>query len=179
MKNTTKIFIVFLVLTAVLAGVFFVKSSKKPQNPLDSMKNIFNQASVPPPAAQDIRPAKPIEIGQPTLMDKLKQIISPKDISEETAPMQLFGQVKDRKILSAFFPICPAWVKEKGLEPEVVLWFHVLPKGAVREDISISRSSGYKELDELAIKALKEWAFYPDEEGQGQWGQVNFRFRRN
>ncbi|OGS27596.1 MAG: hypothetical protein A2297_03545 [Elusimicrobia bacterium RIFOXYB2_FULL_48_7] len=178
MKSAAKTFFIFAALAVVISGILLIKnpSNKETQNPLDSMKNMVNQGA-PGAARPDIRPATPAEVGRPTLLDKLKQLTKPKEKNQENAPMQLFGPVKDRKILSAFFPVTPQWVNEKGLESEVVLWFHVLPKGTIKDDISVSRSSGYKDLDDLAIRALKDWAFYPAQDMQEQYGQVNFKFK--
>ncbi len=71
------------------------------------------------------------------------------------------GEVKDREILHRENPAVPRWLEEKGVEAEVVIRFVVNPDGEVGDKIFVEKTSGYAELDRLAIEALKKFIFAP------------------
>jgi TonB family protein len=71
------------------------------------------------------------------------------------------GEVKDREILHRENPPVPRWLEEKGVEAEVVIRFVVNPDGEVGDKIFVEKTSGYAELDRLAIEALKKFMFAP------------------
>ncbi len=71
------------------------------------------------------------------------------------------GEVKNRAILHREFPQLPRWLEEKGIEAEVVIRFVVDPDGEVGDKIFVEKTSGYAELDRLAIAALKKFVFAP------------------
>lgn len=77
-------------------------------------------------------------------------------------------------------PKYPEWMKEKGIERDVVVMFRVSPSGYVKDDMSVELTSGYTELDKLVMSTLKQWVFEPLPKNvmqENQWGIVTFRFR--
>lgn len=92
--------------------------------------------------------------------------------------VEISGPLARRKIISAVMPQYPEWAKAQGVQAETVIRFFVSREGEVRERVYIERTSGYKELDDLSIAALKKWIFAPlSGEEADQWGIVTFRFR--
>ncbi|NTV51864.1 MAG: TonB family protein [Candidatus Firestonebacteria bacterium] len=71
------------------------------------------------------------------------------------------GEVKNREILHREAPVMPRWLEEKGVEVEVVISFVVNPDGEVGDRLYVEKTSGYAELDRLAIDALKKYEFSP------------------
>ncbi|MCK5242174.1 energy transducer TonB [bacterium] len=71
------------------------------------------------------------------------------------------GEVKNREILHREFPRVPRWLEEKGIEAKVVIRFVVNPDGEVGDKVFVEKTSGYAELDRLAIAALKKFIFAP------------------
>lgn len=73
----------------------------------------------------------------------------------------------------------PEWAKEKGLVAKVVLRFKVMPSGTVDSQIIVKRTSGYRKLDELAIRAMRNYLFEPLPPGtpqRPQWGEIALTF---
>jgi TonB family protein len=71
------------------------------------------------------------------------------------------GEVKDREILHREQVQAPRWLEEKGIEAEVVIGFVVNPDGEVGDKVFVQKTSGYAELDRLAVSALKKFVFAP------------------
>ncbi len=71
------------------------------------------------------------------------------------------GEVEGRELLHREYPEIPRWLEEKGVEAEVVLRFVVNPDGEVGDRIIVQKTSGYAELDRLAVAALKKFIFAP------------------
>jgi TonB family protein len=71
------------------------------------------------------------------------------------------GEVKGREILHREAPVVPRWLEEKGVEVEVVISFVVNPDGEVGDRLYVEKTSGYAELDRLAIDAIKKYEFAP------------------
>jgi len=73
----------------------------------------------------------------------------------------------------------PEWAKEKGLVAKVKLRFKVLPNGSVDSTIIVRSTSGWRQLDELAIKSMRNYLFEPLPAGSTQvpqWGEMTFSF---
>jgi TonB family protein len=71
------------------------------------------------------------------------------------------GEVAKRERLHQVKPIVPRWVEEKGIQAEVVIRFVVDPDGEVGGKMFVEKTSGYAELDRLAMEALKKYVFAP------------------
>jgi len=93
----------------------------------------------------------------------------------KSSPMELTGEVANRKILTKVKPTYPEKARREGWEGVVVLKFWVTPEGAVK-DIQLLRSSGYPELDNAAKSALSQWKFAAKDVAQDEWGQLTVRF---
>jgi TonB family protein len=73
----------------------------------------------------------------------------------------------------------PDWAKEQGIVAKVVLRFKVLPNGSVDSQIIVRRTSGWRQLDELAIKSMRNYLFEPLLPGSPQipqWGEIALSF---
>lgn len=84
-----------------------------------------------------------------------------------------------RKVTFSTKPEMPRWAEEQGIVAKVRLWFQVLPDGSVDPQIVVKRTSGYRELDQLAIKAMRQWEFEPLPPGspaQKQPGEIEMSF---
>ena len=74
----------------------------------------------------------------------------------------------------------PDWAKEQGIDAKVVLRFKVNPDGTVDSQIIVPRTSGWRQLDELAIRSLRNYLFEPLPAGAPrvpQWGELTFHFK--
>ncbi|MCD4814481.1 energy transducer TonB [bacterium] len=71
------------------------------------------------------------------------------------------GAAAKRQIIHEEQPRVPRWLEEKGIEAKVVIRFVVNPDGEVGDKIFVEKTSGYAELDRLAINALKKYIFVP------------------
>lgn len=89
------------------------------------------------------------------------------------------GPLAQRGVKTRIIPDYPEWAREKNIEGKVTLGIIVTPCGNVKEDIKIIQKSGFKELDDLAIKSMKKWVFeqlpnYIKQEDQ--YGTISFKF---
>ena len=74
----------------------------------------------------------------------------------------------------------PDWAKEQGIDAKVTLMFKVLSSGAVDTQIVVKRTAGWRQLDELAIKSLRNFQFEPlppSAPQVAQWGELTFHFK--
>lgn len=74
----------------------------------------------------------------------------------------------------------PDWAKEQGIDAKVVLRFKVNPDGTVDSQMMVSRTSGWRQLDELATRSLRNYIFEPLAAGTpqvAQWGELTFHFK--
>lgn len=91
------------------------------------------------------------------------------------------GSVGDRRVLRRVLPHCPDWVSQRGLELSVQLKFQVLDDGTIKRGVVIKRTSGFPDIDRLALEALRKWKYQPIHNGVGMsspdvWGIVSFKF---
>ncbi|MFA6028734.1 MAG: TonB family protein [Elusimicrobiota bacterium] len=89
----------------------------------------------------------------------------------------LEGPVGNRRLAHREVPACPDWVSERGLDLVVQIRFQVLEDGTVQRAMAVRRTSGFPELDRVALDALGRWRF---EAVRGSapdtWGVVTFHF---
>jgi TonB family protein len=90
---------------------------------------------------------------------------------------KIFGALQNRAISEKYLPRYPRWAEEQGLECNVTIHFFVFPDGTVKNNLYVEQSSGYAEMDNLAMKALKEFKFAPIAGGEEQEGGIIFYFR--
>ncbi|MBI3548652.1 MAG: TonB family protein [Elusimicrobia bacterium] len=91
------------------------------------------------------------------------------------------GPAGSRRVLKRVIPPCPDWVSQRGLDLKVQLRFRVLDDGSVKDGILVQRTSGFPDLDKLAIDALRKWRFDPYHPKPGEkvpeiWGVVKLHF---
>jgi TonB family protein len=93
----------------------------------------------------------------------------------------VFGEIKHRKILRMKMPKYPAWAEEQGIEASTTIRVGVLADGSVDEtSVYVESTSGYPELDNLAIAAAKQFIFAslpPNKSQVVQYGSVRFAFQ--
>ena len=88
------------------------------------------------------------------------------------------GPLNNRPILHRVIPQYPAWAEEQGIIGSVRIWFTVTPEGEVRSNMRVTKTTGYPDLDKLALDALKEWRFatFNTSDDSSQWGIITFTF---
>ncbi len=98
---------------------------------------------------------------------------------KQKGPFSLEGPLKYRKILKMELPPYPRWAEEKGIEASVSIRLWVDSKGKVKENMYLEKTSGYSELDHVAMEALQQFVFVPipsDQAQDDEWGVATFRF---
>jgi TonB family protein len=91
---------------------------------------------------------------------------------------EIAGPLNNRPILHKVIPPYPAWAEEQGIIGSVRIWFTVTSDGHVRSNMRVTKTTGYPDLDKLALDALKEWTFAVTNTGDdtSQWGIITFTF---
>ncbi|MBN1700174.1 MAG: TonB family protein [Spirochaetales bacterium] len=65
---------------------------------------------------------------------------------------------QNRKPVSTAKPVLPDWVSEQGLHLTVVISFILTPEG-ILTGFKVKKSSGYPEVDNAVIDALRRWKY--------------------
>ncbi len=91
---------------------------------------------------------------------------------------EIAGPLNNRTIVRKVIPQYPAWAEEQGIIGSVRIWFMVTGDGQVRSNMRLTKTTGYPELDKLALDALRQWRFASFSSGDeaGQWGIITFTF---
>lgn len=99
-------------------------------------------------------------------------------ITERKKTAMIEGPLKGRRVVHYEIPKFPSWLQAQGvLEAVVRIRFTVSPSGDVLEETRLVQTSGYGDLDRLAIDSLSHWRFQAiSEESGNQWGIITFRF---
>ena len=93
--------------------------------------------------------------------------------------ISLAGPIAGRQIMTKVLPKYPAWCLQKGISGVVKVRIWVEASGSVREGTLVEISSGYPDLDQAVVNALKKWRFAPLPKNvvqETQWGIITFRF---
>jgi protein TonB len=125
--------------------------------------------------AKILKKEKPIEFKE----SKEEMKISLNENQGKNIKIAVTGPISQRKILKKVLPQYPHWAIEKGICGYLVLKIWVSPEGKVEDNVEVIETSGYPELDNLAIKVIKEWTFEPlaeNEKKEIEWGIIKFRF---
>jgi TonB family protein len=114
-------------------------------------------------------------------IEVLKANPSEKDAwGKKQSPFSMEGPLKYRKIKNIQMPPYPRWAEERGLEATVSYRIWVDPKGRVKDNMYLEKTSGFSELDALAKDALMKFVFVtlPDDGSpqEDEWGVATFRF---
>ncbi len=89
------------------------------------------------------------------------------------------GPISQRPINRKVVPKYPRWALDRRISGTVVVRIWVLPNGQVKGTPTVETSSGYPDLDQVVVEALRGWEFAPLGPGvkaEDQWGVVTFRF---
>ncbi|MBI5622287.1 MAG: TonB family protein [Elusimicrobia bacterium] len=100
--------------------------------------------------------------------------------TEGSISWSIDGPIGSRRLLKRSLPVSPEWVSQRGLDLTVQVKFQVLEDGSVKRGAIIKVTSGFPELDRLALDAIKLWRFEAvpkaDSAAPQTWGVVTFRF---
>lgn len=100
-------------------------------------------------------------------------------VDNQNTQISLAGPIAGRDILKKILPQYPAWCLQRGISGVVRIRIWVEPGGSVREGIVVDASSGYPDLDQAVVNAIKTWRFAPLPASvvqELQWGVITFRF---
>jgi TonB family protein len=89
------------------------------------------------------------------------------------------GPVSQREITRRLVPRYPKWALERRVSGTVVVRIWVQPNGQVKGAPTVESSSGYLNLDQVVVDALRGWEFAalgPGVKTEDQWGVVTFKF---
>jgi TonB family protein len=103
----------------------------------------------------------------------------PRRAPVQPRPMFLItGPLANRAVTHREIPAYPDWARAKGIEANVALQFTVTPEGQVKDNILVVRTSGYPQMDEIAVNALKKWTFaaLPQDKWRDEVGTITFNF---
>lgn len=87
------------------------------------------------------------------------------------------GQLSGRNIMRKTAPSYPRWAEEQGIQAQVAIDFTVRSDGSVKDNLMVSRTSGYPELDDLAKEALATFMFAPISGSDDQTGTAVFVYK--
>ncbi len=76
-------------------------------------------------------------------------------------------------------PDYPAQAQDRGMQGQVILKVHVLASGHA-DNVTVAKSSGFRILDDAAVKAVLAWSFDPAKRGQTPidgWVKVPLNFK--
>lgn len=118
-----------------------------------------------------------IEVQPEINVQPTKPVVAPPPVASKAPvnPLQLEGEVANRPIVKKILPKYPKRARRMGWEGTVVLSFSVDENGNVY-DIQVIHSSGYPDLDQAAISALRQWKFAPKPGKPEEKGRLTVRF---
>jgi TonB family protein len=89
------------------------------------------------------------------------------------------GPISQREISKKVIPRYPRWALDRRVSGTVVVRIWVQPNGQVKGAPTVESSSGYPDLDQVVVDALRAWEFAALGSGvknEDQWGVITFRF---
>ena len=89
------------------------------------------------------------------------------------------GPISQREITKKLVPRYPQWALERRVSGTVVVRIWVQPNGQVKSAPTVESSSGYPDLDQVVVDALRGWEFAalgPSVKSEDQWGIITFKF---
>jgi TonB family protein len=107
------------------------------------------------------------------------------DLPQAEAPVSrgsnfmVAGPISQREITRKVVPRYPKWALERRISGTVVVRIWVQPGGNVKGVPTVESSSGYPDLDQVVVDALRGWGFAPLGAGvksEDQWGVITFKF---
>ena len=103
-------------------------------------------------------------------------------IAKNGVGMTISGQIAGRKILKSVTPQYTARARQKGWEGVVAVHFTVLADGRVKDNTYFQQSSVHRDLNQMALEAIKQFRFAPlpaEQSAVEQWGVITIVFRLN
>ncbi len=95
------------------------------------------------------------------------------------ANFSVAGPISQRSITKKTVPRYPKWALDRRISGTVVVRIWVQPNGQVKGAPTVESSSGYPDLDQVVVDALRGWEFAalgPEVKSEDQWGLVTFKF---
>jgi TonB family protein len=89
------------------------------------------------------------------------------------------GPISQRVITKKPVPRYPKWALDRRVSGTVVVRVWVQPDGRVKGAPTVESSSGYPDLDQVVVDALRGWEFAalgPGVKSEDQWGVITFKF---
>jgi TonB family protein len=89
------------------------------------------------------------------------------------------GPISQREITRKLVPRYPKWALERRVSGTAVVRIWVQPNGQVKGAPTVESSSGYPDLDQVVVDALRGWEFAalgPGVKSEDQWGVITFKF---
>jgi TonB family protein len=96
---------------------------------------------------------------------------------KQNSALLITGQIANRRVLRAAKPPYPRWAQEQGIQAEVFIFITVRTDGTVKDNAYVQTSSGYPELDQLAMDAVQQFQFASTAGSGDETGTVVFRFQ--
>jgi len=136
---------------------------------------------IPQPAAQLTIEHR--ELAKPTA--RSLPAIGSQDLPKVEAPVSrgtnfsVAGPISRREITRRLVPRYPKWALDRRVSGTVVVRIWVQPDGQVKGAPTVESSSGYPDLDQVVVDALRGWEFAalgPGVKSEDQWGVITFKF---
>jgi TonB family protein len=136
---------------------------------------------IPQPAAQLTIEHR--ELATPTA--RSLPAIGNQDLPKVEAPVSrgtnfsVAGPISQREITRKLVPRYPKWALDRRVSGTVVVRIWVQPDGRVKGAPTVESSSGYPDLDQVVVDALRGWEFAalgPGVKSEDQWGIITFKF---
>ncbi|MFO7650430.1 MAG: energy transducer TonB [bacterium] len=121
--------------------------------------------------------AKPVSRALPTA--PTAQLPAVAAAPTKGSQFMIAGPISEREIKCRVVPRYPKWALERRISGTVVVKLWVLPDGRVKGVPQVENSSGYPDLDQVVVDALRGWEFAalaPGVKSEDQWGVITFRF---
>jgi TonB family protein len=97
--------------------------------------------------------------------------------SKSTTKITISGPLSSRKITYKPSTPYPLWAQKRGLSATISVQIAVNPDGTVKENIFVTRTSGFGSWDRLVINSVRQWKFAALKgSGVVQTGIVTFNF---
>jgi TonB family protein len=111
-----------------------------------------------------------------------KQAVAEVKVDGKGTGMTISGQIYGRKILKSVPPEYTAKARREGWEGVVAVHFTVLADGRVKDNTYFEQSSVHRDLNQMALIAIKQFRFASlpaDQAAVEQWGVITIIFRLN
>jgi TonB family protein len=121
--------------------------------------------------------AKPVSRALPTA--PTAQLPAAVAAPAKGSQFMIAGPISEREIKCRVVPRYPKWALERRISGTVVVRLWVQPDGRVKGVPQVENSSGYPDLDQVVVDALRGWEFAalaPGVKSEDQWGVITFRF---